>query len=257
MMSQAPASVKQGAAQYVYGVVPAGVAVPARRGVAKKPLHTLAEEDIAAIVSEAPAGGEMRAGREELTAHAAVLESALKKGPVLPMRFGMVMANAESVRDELLDRYHDDLARQLEELAGKAELRLRAMYEEGTLMAEVVQARPDIGNRSEVLRDRPPEASYYERIELGQLVAEAIDRIRAQDTVAIMDVLEPLAVAWDLGSPDHEHLALQASFLVDSDQIAAFDEAVDDLGRKNAGRLRFKYTGPLPPYSFVDLPTGE
>src|SRR5436190_17057801 len=257
-MSRAPTSVRQGTAQYVYGVVPAGVAAPSRRGIANKPLHTLAAEDIAAIVSEAPSGdAEMRAGREELTAHAAVLESALKKGPVLPLRFGLVMANAESVRDDLLDRYHDDLARQLEELEGKAELRLRAMYEEGTLMAEVVQARPDIGNRSEVLRDRPPEASYYERIELGQLVAEAIDRIRAQDTVAIMDVLEPLAVAWDLGSPDHEHLALQASFLVDSDQIAAFDEAVDDLGRKNAGRLRFKYTGPLPPYSFVDLPTGE
>jgi len=64
MMSQAPASVKQGAAQYVYGVVPARVAVPARRGVAKKPLHTLADDDIAAIVSEAPDGAEMRAGRE-------------------------------------------------------------------------------------------------------------------------------------------------------------------------------------------------
>jgi hypothetical protein len=257
-MSRAPTSVRQGTAQYVYGVVPAGVAAPSRRGIANKPLHTLAAEDIAAIVSEAPSGdAEMRAGREELTAHAAVLESALKKGPVLPLRFGLVMANAESVRDDLLDRYHDDLARQLEELEGKAELRLRAMYEEGTLMAEVVQARPDIGNRSEVLRDRPPEASYYERIELGQLVAEAIDRIRAQDTAAIMDVLEPLGVAWDLGSPDHEHLALQASFLVETDQIAAFDEAVDDLGRKNAGRLRFKYTGPLPPYSFVELPAEE
>ena len=76
-MSQAPSSVKQGAAQYVYGVVPARVAVPGRRGIAKKPLHTLADEDIAAIVSEAPDGAEMRAGREELTAHAAVLESAL------------------------------------------------------------------------------------------------------------------------------------------------------------------------------------
>jgi gas vesicle protein GvpL/GvpF len=255
-VSRRAASVKHGLVNYVYGVVPASVGAPSRQGIAKKRLRTIAEDDIAAIVSEAPAGAEMRVGRDELTAHAAVLESALKKGPVLPMRFGMVMANAESVRDDLLDRYHDELARQLEELEGKAELRLRAMYEEGALMAEVVQARPDIGNRSEVLRDRPPEASYYERIELGQLVAEAIDRIRAQDTAAVMDVLEPLAVATDLGSPDHEHLALQASFLVETAQMAAFDEAVDDLGRKNAGRVRFKYTGPLPPYSFVELPTG-
>ena len=55
-MSRAPTSVRQGTAQYVYGVVPAGVAAPSRRGIANKPLHTLAAEDIAAIVSEAPSG---------------------------------------------------------------------------------------------------------------------------------------------------------------------------------------------------------
>ena len=46
------------------------------------------------------------------------------------------------------------------------------------------------------------------------------------------------------------------SFLVEESRLDAFDEAVDDLGRRNAGRLNFNYTGPLPAYSFVELPTG-
>jgi hypothetical protein len=41
---------------------------------------------------------------------------------------------------------------------------------------------------------------------------------------------------------------------VEESQIPRFDRAVDELGRSNAGRLTFKYTGPLPAYRFVELP---
>ena len=70
----------------------------------------------------------------------------------------------------------------------------------------------------------------------------------------ILGELEPLSVAIDVGSPDHERVVARMSFLVERDRLASFDQAVDDLGRRNEGRLQFKYTGPLPAYSFVDLP---
>ena len=95
---------------------------------------------------------------------------------------------------------------------------------------------------------------YYERIELGQKVARAVEQAAIVDLSAIVDALEPLAVAVQVGEPDHEHVAANVSFLVEDAQIPAFDQAVDALGRQNAGRLTFKYTGPLPPYSFVELP---
>ncbi|MDQ6749432.1 MAG: GvpL/GvpF family gas vesicle protein, partial [Actinomycetota bacterium] len=55
------------------------------------------------------------------------------------------------------------------------------------------------------------------------------------------------------GEPGHERVALNASFLVERERMAEFDEAVDELGRARAGRLRLKYTGPLPAHSFVEL----
>jgi len=48
-----------------------------------------------------------------------------------------------------------------------------------------------------------------------------------------------------------------ASFLVDRDRIAEFDQAVDETGRQHADRMRLKYTGPLPPHSFAELSTAE
>ena len=36
-----------------------------------------------------------------------------------------------------------------------------------------------------------------------------------------------------------------------------FDGAVDEVGADDDGRIRFKYTGPLPPHSFVELTVEE
>jgi hypothetical protein len=46
---------------------------------------------------------------------------------------------------------------------------------------------------------------------------------------------------------------LSASFLVDREQLNQFDEALEEVAAGQAGRIRFKLTGPLPPHSFVEL----
>lgn len=241
--------------KYVYGVIPAAATMPSGTGIARRRLHGVKSDGVAAIVSNVP-DGEIEAGRKELMTHARVLERALKNGVVLPMRFGVVMPDEDCVREQLLDGYQDDLLMQLRELEGKVELHLRAVYEEATLMEEIVASRSDIAALSAALRDQPVEALYYDRIELGQKVAEAVEQAATVDLSAILDALEPLAVAAQVGAPDHERVAANVSFLVEESRLDAFDEAVDDLGRRNAGRLNFNYTGPLPAYSFVELPTG-
>ncbi|HEY2436500.1 MAG TPA: GvpL/GvpF family gas vesicle protein, partial [Solirubrobacteraceae bacterium] len=57
--------------------------------------------------------------------------------------------------------------------------------------------------------------------------------------------------------PAHERIAADASFLVERERIAEFDAEVDRIGRAQAGRLRLKLTGPLPPHSFVRLAATE
>ena len=48
-------------------------------------------------------------------------------------------------------------------------------------------------------------------------------------------------------------MAVNASFLVERTGLQGFDRAIDELGEEQAGRIRLRYTGPLPPHSFVEL----
>jgi hypothetical protein len=242
-----------GAAKYVYGVVPASLSAPKTSGIARRRLQVVKDGNVAALVSDVPSD-ELEAGREDVMVHARVLERAQASGAVLPMRFGMVMPDADAIREQLLEPYAEELETQLHYLSDKAELHVQAVYEEQALMREVAEAHPEIRARSSAIGDRSPDASYYERIELGRLVAEAVESSRVADSEAILDALEPLADALEIAEPGHEREAARIFFLVEQARLGEFDAAVDELGRANEGRLRFKYTGPLPPYSFVALP---
>lgn len=238
------------ASKYIYGVVPAAAELPPQPGIAGTPLELIGADGVAALASDAPEG-DLVMGREAMTAHARVLEAAHSLGTVLPMRFGVVMDDAAQVVARLLEAHHDDLLAQLAEFGGKAELRLRATYEEEPLLLEVVREDQDVARLRESLRGAPEDATYYGRIQLGELVAQAIERKRERDAEQIMQTLAPLALAVEVTPPPHERIVLNASFLVDESTLARFDSAVERVGETQAGRMRFKYTGPLPPHSFV------
>jgi hypothetical protein len=241
----------EGSGKYVYGVVPATAAAPSRRGISRRRVKKVVFAGIAALVSDVPPG-ELVVEKDDLMAHSRVLEQALEGGVVVPLRFGTVMADSEAVRDELLERFHDGLAAQLAQLDGRVELHLRAVYEEDGLMAEIVASHRDIARLRQSLRGQPADATYYQQIRLGEMVARAVEDARERDLEAILELLAPLAVASDVGAVEHEQVAANISFLVEADDVASFDAAVNELGRASHGRLRFKYTGPLPAYSFVE-----
>jgi hypothetical protein len=238
------------AVKYIYGVVPASAGLPSQPGIAGNSLELVGSAGIAALVSDAP-DGELTMGREAMTTHARVLEAAHALGTVLPMRFGVVMSDGAEVTRSLLDSHREDLLAQLEEFDGKAELKLRATYEQERLLREVVQEDQDVARLRESLHGAPDDATYYGRIQLGELVSRAIERKREHDAQSIMEELAPLALAAELTPPPHERIVLNASFLVERSKLPDFDAAVERVGERQAARMRFKYTGPLPPHSFV------
>jgi hypothetical protein len=239
-------------AQYVYGIVEASATAPRGRGIGGAPLRLLIGEGAAALVSEIRTD-RVRLGRDEVLLHARVLERALARGPVLPMRFGVVMDDAEEVRSRLLDEHGQELRAQLTEMEGKVEIRIRAAYDEQSLLRDVVREQPEITLLREAVRHRPEDATYYERIRLGELVAGAVERRRELDAHAIIDALGAHALAVEAGEPSHERVVVQASFLVERSHLAEFDAIVDQVAEGYGGQIRFKYTGPLPPHSFVEL----
>jgi hypothetical protein len=240
-------------ANYVYGVVRARSKSSAKlKGINGKPLRLVTSGGLGALTSEVP-DGPLEAGREELLAHSRVLEHAISRGVVLPMRFGVVMATDSSVRQDLLEAHGEELERQLDEMDGKVEVNIKGLYEEQSVLREVLEQNPEVAELRGSLQGKPEDATYYERIRLGELVAELLSEKRMVDQQRVVDRLSQHALAVDEGEPMHERMAVNASFLVDRAQLAEFDRVVDELGSEEAQRIRFRYTGPLPAHSFVEL----
>ncbi len=242
-------------ADYVYGIVDSRAAAPDEPGLGGAPVRVVGNGGAAALVSEI-GDGQLEFGRDELLTHARILEQALKRGTVLPMRFGVVLQGDDEVSSRLLDEHAAELREQLDQFSGKVEVNIRATYDEQTLMREVLAQDEDISRRRSAIRGKPEDATYYERIELGEQVASAVERRREADARNILDALAQVAVAVEASPPAHERVALNASFLVERGRLTEFDEVLDAFAGGQGGRLRFKYTGPLPPHSFVKFDGG-
>jgi hypothetical protein len=238
--------------EYVYGVVERGAPAPSGEGIAGAPLRLIGSDAAAALVSELPTR-EIELDRTAMLTHAQVLSDAIAHGTVLPMRFGVVMGDPAEVRDRVLLEHAAELAAQLEELRGKVEISVRVTYEEKALMREILAERPDIRALGERLRDRPPDATYYERINLGELIAGAMSAKREIDAANIATVLSQIAVATEASPPVHERVVIDAACLVRREGVSEFDQVLEAYAAGQWGRMRFRSTAPRAPHSFVAL----
>ncbi|TDD62611.1 GvpL/GvpF family gas vesicle protein [Actinomadura darangshiensis] len=242
--------------QYVYGVTRKGTALPQDvGGLDDRPVSLVQDGGVcAAIVSDLPADRPL-GDRADLVAHQRVLNALVDAGTVvLPFRFGAALADRAAVEKELLAGNSERLGQVLDQLEGRVELRLKATYVQETVLREIMDAEPEIAALSQRLREVPPDiadAVYYDRVRLGELIAQSLERLRESDGQVLLDGAAPLAEAFARKSPAREEDVLDVSFLVRADRRAEFEQTVDKLGQAHGDRIRLRLIGPLAPYDFV------
>lgn len=246
-------------ALYLYGLMRAddlGQRVDIGRSEDEAPgVDVVVHEGLAALVGVVE-GDPVRLRREALVAHNDVLQRALEYGPVLPLRFGTVVPDAEALKREILAARQDELTARLQQLAGKAEFRLKVSYRQEPVLQEIVAGDPELRRSAEFVRGLPAEASHFERVSLGERISLAVQARRERDARQLMAELEPLAVAVDVGAVQHPAMALNASFLIAQERREQFDATVERLATERAKRMEFKLIGPLPAHSFADRELG-
>lgn len=243
---------------YVYGVLAAAeaeLATPA--GVEGYTVRTIACDGLAALVSDLE--GDTLTAAREVRAHWRVVEQAAQETTVLPVRFGTVMEGERAVCDRLLKPNAERLEALLRALAGRVQLSVKGVYDDDALLRDVVAHSPPIAALRERVRSRSDAAGYYDRIQLGEMVAAEIARRREDDARAALARLGPLAVEARTQELSSANQAFNLAFLVERAGIEAFGRAVADLGEAVAGRIAIRFVGPLPPYSFAEgeLSTGS
>ena len=236
---------------YVYGIVPGSerARVP-DAGVAGAGVRTVEHGGLAAIVSDLE-GGSLVAARE-VRAHWRVVEALAAEATVLPVRFATVLPGDRAVVEQLLEPQAARLTALLRSFAGRVQLAVKGEYDEEALLRDVVRDNPAVQQLRERVRSVPEAAGYYDRIRLGELVSAAVARRRERDQQAAFDALAPHAEATRANEPRGANGAIDLAFLVARDNVDAFGAPVRALAEALGERVKLRYVGPLPPYSFVD-----
>lgn len=243
----------KGSGVYLYGIIQDNQArrwnLPGIGG--SEVVYTVCQEALAAIVSD----GAMElyeATQENLLAHNKVLEEIMKAFWVLPLRLGTVARGEPEVKT-FLQRASRPLHEALSQIEGKAEFDVEAEWHGDGIFKLIAEENERIREYKEHVVAVGKQAGLNEQIAMGMMVAEAINQRKAEYAKAIEETLRLLSERASPLKARTKDTVFNAAFLVPQEQRKAFEEAIYRLGDQYGKLLKFRYAGPLPCYSFVNL----
>ncbi len=216
-----------------------------------KPVYTVHHEDLAAVVSDTP----IRIydpTRENVLAHEFVNETVMRDHTVIPMSFGTIFRTQDDI-GELLRSTYRALEDVLHKMKDKIEFGLKVLWDRDRVVARLEEDDEEIRRLKQEIEGSAQSSTYFARMQLGRLMEGALEEAANNYVADIHESLKPVAVASRSNKPIGERMILNAAYLVDRSKEEDFDAVVKTLSQKYEDVLSFKYTGPWPPYNFVNI----
>jgi len=247
-----PASAEGG--RYVYGIIEAKQPLSFGKmgiGGAGEPVYTVNFQDIAAIVSKTSVYI-FDPTRENALAHEHVIETVMKTHTIIPMSFGTVFRTDDDIR-EVLRSIYVSLKDVLKQMEGKLEFGLKVNWDRDRIIEELKDADEEIRRFHQEITRKHLQSTYFARMQLGRMIDKALSERSAQYVRDIYEALRGVCVASRDNKPIGDKMIMNAAFLVERDRERDFDAAVNKIAKYYGELLNFKYTGPWPPYNFVNI----
>jgi Gas vesicle synthesis protein GvpL/GvpF len=220
-------------------------------GIGSEPVevHTVNYKDIAAVVSDTPLEV-YDPTRENVLAHERVNEVVMHDFTVIPMSFSTVFKTSEDIV-ELLRSAYDAFRDVLVKMQDKLEFGLKVLWEPEMIIREIEKEDENLRLlRQEISHQKG--STYFARMQYGRLVDSLLQERSEKLVSEIIDTLSTVSVASRTNKPIGDKMVLNAAFLVPRDQESDFDAKVKEIDARYEN-LIFKYTGPWPPYNFVNI----
>lgn len=181
--------------------------------------------DLGAIVRSAPYE-RLAATSEAIEEYRRIVEEGFRAHPVIPAPFGVVFKSRSSLL-HWMELHYVTLMEAVHAIGDRVMARVRVAPQ---------QLPPEMLNESREVRAADFETTVFDSF-----------RFLKRSAVACV-TFAPQGVAGSSKSAE-------ASFLVERDKWAVFDDAVDEE-RRRLPELAIEQSGPLPPYDFVRLQFG-
>ena len=240
--------------RYVYGIVQAKEHMNFGKigiGGAGELVYTVNYQDIAAVVSKTSVPI-FDPTRENALAHEHVIETVMKNYTIIPMSFGTVFRTDNDIR-EVLKSIYSSLKDVLNQMSGKLEFGLKVNWDRDQIIEELKQQDEEIRQFHREIIRKQLQSTYFARMQLGRMIDKAMTERSTAYVREIYEALRGVCVASRDNQPIGDKMIMNAAFLVDRTREAEFDSVVNKIAKKYGKRLKFKYTGPWPPYNFVNI----
>lgn len=209
---------------YLYGIINKKNAKLNIRGLKNKPIEEINFKDVSALTSSYSILNP-KLNDEEAVQHADILKEIAKKTTVVPTSFGTVFKDDE-ILETILSSSYLAIKQTLALIEGKIELGVKVIKQKESEIPMDLKNKSGSNNQS----GEAPNGTALE----------------------ILGSLDKLSVKSAKGDNFSDRLLLNHSFLVEKNQFSKFSNEIAKLEKKHKD-LRFLYTGPWPPYSFVNI----
>src|SRR4051812_10527935 len=212
-------------------------------------IHTIHYRDLAAVVSDVPLGI-LDSTRENVLAHERVNEIVMRDHTVIPMSFGTIFKTRDDIV-QLLRSAYDAFGDVLAKMRDKMEFGLKVLWDRDSVVKDIEDEDEGIHRlKNEIALQKG--STYFARMQYGRAIDAALQSRSERYGTEILDRLRDVAVASRINKPIGDKMIMNAAFLVSRDQEGAFDSRVKSIAAEH-DKLTFKYTGPWPPYNFVNI----
>jgi Gas vesicle synthesis protein GvpL/GvpF len=213
------------------------------QGIAGAPVRLLTRDMFSLSVSDF-AGDAVAVTRENVLAHAAVVQSLLERTTPLPVRFGTI------VTEEQLESYvsakHEALRAKLEQVRGCVEMSVKIIWDREWAeepATNIGQQKPGTAFLSEKRRE----------ILGGEARAEEAKRVAEWLEDQIREIVREMEIKTNpIGTNATSKSILAAAHLVERDRLDEFRLRVAEA-RQQRPELHFLVSGPWAPYSFSNI----
>jgi gas vesicle protein GvpL/GvpF len=218
-------------------------------GAESPEVYTIHYKNLAAVVSDAPLEV-LDSTRDNVLAHERVNETVMHDHTVIPMSFGTIFKTHDDII-ELLRSAFDAFGDVLNKMQNKLEFGLKVLWDPDQAVKEVESEDEDIAKlKKELSAQKGP--TYFARMQYGRLVDAALQSRSERYVANILTELRDVSVASRINKPIGDKMIMNAAFLISRNQESAFDKKIKDIAGR-LDQLTFKYTGPWPPYNFVNI----
>src|SRR5438105_3118332 len=240
--------------RYVYGIIAASEPINFGRtglGGSGEQVYTVHYNDIAAVVSKTSVFI-FDPTRENALAHEHVIETVMRSRTIIPMSFWTVLCTDQDIV-EVLRSIYSSLKDVLEKMEGSMEFGVKVTWDRDTISEALKREDEEIHKFHVELTKKHLQSTYFARMQLGRMIDKALAERAAGFVREIYDGLRSVCVASRDNKPIGDKMIMNAAFLIEQPREAEFDAAVNRVAKKFGERLNFKYTGPWPPYNFVNI----